>query len=94
MKTNNIPFNDEFVKGKLDALKALKIGHRTITEEQIAQVREIMEIAGDTLQTLQAKRNSVVKLLTEDTKDEQAWDTMSGVVFVLDGRLFDLAGNL
>lgn len=90
----NIPFNDEFVSGKLEALKALGIGRHTISVEQMEKVREILEIENDTLMELQAKRNSVVKLLTEDDHDENAWNTMSGVTFVLDSRLWDLTGNL
>lgn len=94
MKQNNIPFNDEFVSGKLEALKALGIGHHIITEVQMQKVREILEIQNDSFMELQAKRNSVVKLLTENDHDEKAWDTMSGVTFVLDSRLWDLTGNI
>lgn len=94
MKQQNIPFNDEFVSGKLEALKALGIGKHIITVEQMEKVREILEIENDDFMALQAKRNSVVKLLTDDSNDEKAWDTMSGVTMVLDSRLWDLTGNL
>lgn len=53
-----------------------------------------MEIENDSFMELQAKRNSVVKLLAENDYDEKAWDTMSGVTFVLDSRLWDLTGDL
>lgn len=94
MKQQNIPFNDEFVNSKLEALKALGIGKHIITVEQMEKVREILEIENDDFMALQAKRNSVVKLLTDDSNDEKAWDTMSGVTMVLDSRLWDLTGNL
>ncbi len=93
MANREIKFNDEFVKPRLEKLIELEIGEHTIAKEQIKRVQEILEIDGDTLEELQAKRNSVVKLLTEDRDDEKSWNTMSGVVFVIDSRLWDLTGE-
>lgn len=93
MANREIKFNDEFVKPRIEKLINLGIGRHTITEEQIRNAQEILEIDGDTLEELQAKRNSVVKLLTEDRDNEKSWDTMSGVVFVLDSRIWDLTGE-
>ncbi len=93
MAKREIKFNDEFVKPRLEKLIELGIGRHTITKEQIKRVQEILEIDGDTLEELQAKRNSIVKLLTKDRDDEKSWNTMSGVVFVIDSRLWDLTGE-
>ena len=92
--TRTFAFNDEFVQGKVKDLLELHIGRFVITEEQIKRVQEILEIANDTFEQLQAKRNSVVKLLTDDRDDEAAWNTMSGVTMVLDSRLWDLSGEI
>ena len=93
MINREIKFNDEFVKPRLGKLIELEIGRHTITKEQIRKAQEILEIDGDTLDELRAKRNSVVKLLTKDRDDEKSWNTMSGVTFVIDSRIWDLGGE-
>lgn len=82
-----IPFDDDFVSGHLAELLALKIDKFMITFEQIAKVSELLELASSTAAQLQAKRNSVVKLLTEDGHDDAEWATMSGVTCVIDSYL-------
>lgn len=85
----NIQFNDEFVAPRIAELLELKIGRSFINGDQIAAVIRILELEGDTFEGLTAKRNSVVKLLTDDRDDEAAWNTMSGVTCVIDGKLMD-----
>lgn len=90
MKNKEIIFNDEFVSNHLTELLDLKIDRRIITYEQSSRVTEILELAGNSAEQLQAKRNSVVKLLTEDRDDDAAWATMSGVTHVIDGHIMTL----
>lgn len=86
-------FNDEFVAPKLQALRDLKIEHCIITAEQIQKVTEILELNDNSLEELQAKRNSAVKLLCADKDDQAAWNTMSGVVCVIDSKRWHLCGK-
>ena len=85
----NIPFDDEFVGGCLTELLALKIDRSIITNEQSLRVIEILKLEGNSEAQLRAKRNSVVKLLTEDRDDEAGWATMSGVTYVIDSALIE-----
>lgn len=85
-----IPFNDDFVSGRLEGLLSLKIDKHVINNAQIVKVVELLELAGNSAEQLQAKRNSVVKLLTEDDNDDAAWATMSGVTCVIDNFLINL----
>lgn len=87
MNISEIPFNDDYVSERLAALLALKIDRYIITGEQVKKVVEILDLANNTAEQLQAKRNSVVKLLTGDRYDETAWATMSGVTCVIDTYL-------
>lgn len=90
MKNNEIIFNDEFVSKHLTELLDLKIDRSIITHEQISKVTEILELKDNTALQLTAKRNSVVKLLTDDRYDDAAWVTMSGVTCVIDSFLIEL----
>lgn len=90
MDERKIQFNDEFVSGHIQELLGLKIDRRIITDAQSARVTEILELKGNTVEQLTAKRNSVVKLLTDDRDDDAAWATMSGVVHVIDGFVMTL----
>lgn len=85
-----IPFNDEFVGGRVKDLLSLKIDRHVITNEQFVKVFQILELVDNSVAQLQAKRNSVVKLLTEDDHDDAAWATMSGVTCVIDSCLMSL----
>ena len=85
-------FNDEFVSKHLEALLALKIDKYVIMADQVKRVEELLELSGDTVEQLQAKRNSVVKLLTTDRDDEAAWATMSGVTCVIDTQMYKIGG--
>ncbi len=87
MNISEIPFNDEYVSERLEELLALKIDRSIITNAQILKVTEILELASSSVEQLQAKRNSVVKLLTENVYDDAAWATMSGVTCVIDTYL-------
>lgn len=87
MNISEIPFDDDFVSGRLEELLALKIDRSIITNAQILKVTEILELASSSAEQLQAKRNSVVKLLTENVYDDAAWATMSGVTCVIDTYL-------
>lgn len=90
MENLEIPFDDEFVGGRKAELLALKIDRFIITNQQIAKVIEILELSYNSAAQLQAKRNSVVKLLTEGDSDDAAWATMSGVTCVIDSFLMRL----
>lgn len=89
MVEREIPFNDDFVSGRLSELLALKIDRSIITAEQISKVTELLELTNNSEVQLRAKRNSVVKLLTEDKYryDDAAWATMSGATCVIDTYL-------
>lgn len=87
---NNILLNDEFVGGHLNELLDLKIDRFIITAEQSSRVSELLELENNSEAQLRAKRNSVVKLLTDDRDDEAAWSTMSGVTCVIDNYLIKL----
>ncbi len=67
-----ITFDDYFVSGCLTDLLSLKIDSSIITDQQIAKVAKILKFSGNTVEQLQSKRNSIVKLLTEDVNDEAA----------------------
>lgn len=84
MNYSEIPFDDDFVSGCLTDLLSLKIDRFIITNEQVLKVIKILKLHANTAAQLQAKRNSVVKLLTENNADEAAWATMSGVTCVID----------
>lgn len=86
----NIPFDDDFVKGHVKELLDLEIDKFTITFDQMSRAAEILELKNNTAEQLQAKRNSVVKLLTDDRDDEAALATMSGVTCVIDTFLIRL----
>ncbi len=90
MNVSDIPFDDEFVSLCLADLLALKINRSIITGEQVKKVVEILDLTNNSAEQLQAKRNSVVKLLTKDREDDAAWATMSGVTHVIDGLLMEL----
>lgn len=90
MNISEIPFNDDFVSGRLAELLALKIDRSFITGVQIAKVTELLELTNNSEAQLRAKRNSVVKLLTENVYDDAAWATMSGVTCVIDSFLIKL----
>lgn len=90
MAENKILFNDDFVSGHVQELLDLKIDRRIITYEQSSKVTEILGLVGNTIEQLTAKRNSVVKLLTDDRDDDAAWATMSGVTHVIDGHIITL----
>lgn len=84
MYISEISFDDEFVSAHLEELLALKIDRSYISNVQIKKVVEMLELTGNSAAQLQAKRNSVVKLLTENVYDDAAWATMSGVTCVID----------
>lgn len=90
MNISEISFNDDFVSGRLAELLALKIDRSFITDVQIAKVTELLELTNNSEAQLRAKRNSVVKLLTETVYDDAAWATMSGVTYVIDSFLIKL----
>lgn len=90
MNISGIPFNDDFVSGRLAELLALKIDRSFITRVQIAKVTELLELTNNSEAQLRSKRNSVVKLLTENVYDDAAWATMSGVTCVIDSFLIKL----
>lgn len=90
MAENKILFNDDFVSGHVQELLDLKIDRRIITYEQSSKVTEILGLVGNTIEQLTAKRNSVVKLLTDDRDDDAAWATISGVTHVIDGHIITL----
>lgn len=90
MNNTEIIFDDEFVSNHLTALLDLKIDRSIITGEQISRVTEILELKDNTELQLTAKRNSVVKLLTEDRYDDAAWATMSGVTCVIDNYILKI----
>lgn len=90
MNLTEIPFNDDFVSEHLAELLALKIDRHVIEHDQIVKVVKILNLVDNTEVQLRAKRNSVVKLLTDDRDDEAAWATMSGVTCVIDSFLMDL----
>lgn len=90
MVEREIPFNDDFVSGRLSELLALKIDRSIITAEQISKVTELLELTNNSEVQLRAKRNSVVKLLTENVYDDAAWATMSGITHVIDGHIITL----
>lgn len=90
MNISEIPFDDNFVSGRLAELLALKIDRSIITAEQISKVTEQLELTNNSEVQLRAKRNSVVKLLTENVYDDAAWATMSGVTCVIDSFLIKL----
>lgn len=92
MSNISIPFDDEFVGGHLAELLALKIDKSIITNEQVVQVVKILKLYESDVAQLQAKRNSVVKLLTENDHDEAAWATMSGVTCVIDSCMLNAGG--
>lgn len=83
----DIPFEDDFVSNCLAELINLKIDRSIITNEQILKVTELLELNNNSEAQLRAKRNSVVKLLTENVYDDAAWATMSGVTHVIDGYI-------
>lgn len=91
MNNQEIIFDDEFVRPHLTELLDLKIDKSIITGEQIAKVTEILELPNNSEAQLRAKRNSVVKLLTENVYDDAAWATMSGVTCVIDSFLINLS---
>lgn len=84
MNLTEIPFDDDFVREHLAELLDLKIDRSVIDNDQIEKVIKILGLAGNSEAQLRAKRNSVVKLLTEDRDDEATWATMSGVTHVID----------
>ena len=100
-----VEFNDEFVAPKIEALVEIGIGKHTISPEQIEKVKELLNIAGDDIEGLRAKRNSCVKLLAKEEdkyynnqiQDFKNFDryhnTLSGVTFVIDSRIWDLGGE-
>ncbi len=90
MSKQKLPFNDDYVSSRLADLLALKIDRLVINNDQIVKVGEILELASSSAEQLQAKRNSVVKLLTENADDDAAWATMSGVTCVIDTYLMQL----
>ena len=90
MNISEIPFDDNLVSGRLAELLALKIDRSIITAEQISKVTEQLELTNNSEVQLRAKRNSVVKLLTENVYDDAAWATMSGVTCVIDSFLIKL----
>ena len=90
MNISEIPFDDDFVSGHVQELLDLKIDRRIITYEQSSKVTEILGLVGNTIEQLTAKRNSVVKLLTDNRDDDAAWATMSGVTHVIDGHIITL----
>lgn len=71
MGVREIPFDDEFVGERLTQLLGLKIDRRVIENEQVVKVVKILDLANNTEAQLRAKRNSVVKLLTEDRGDDE-----------------------
>lgn len=86
---HEISFNDAFVNDHIAELLALNIDKFIIRDDQIKKVIEILELASSTSEQLRAKRNSVVKLLTEDSADDAKWATMSGVTYVIDTCLWE-----
>ena len=88
MNISKFHFDDEFVRERLAELLALNIDTFVIRDDQIKNVVKILELASSTSEQLRAKRNSVVKLLTEDRYDDAKWATMSGVTYVIDNYLW------
>ena len=91
MNNYEILFNDEFVNPHLKELLDLKIDRSIITNEQILEVTKILKLKNNSEEQLRAKRNSVVKLLTDDVYNDAAWATMSGVTCVIDSFLIQLS---
>lgn len=90
MNLTEIPFDDDFVNEHLAELLALNIDRHVIENDQVVKVVKILNLVDNTEAQLRAKRNSVVKLLTDDRDDEAAWATMSGVTCVIDSFLMNL----
>lgn len=84
MENRKIEFNDEFVAARIPQLLALEIGATYISGDKVKAVEKILELKNNTISQLQAKRNSVVKLIAIEHCDEAAWNTMSGVTAVID----------
>ncbi len=90
MNKPEIIFDDEFVSTRINELLALNIDRFIISNEQALKVSDLLDLKNNSEAQLRAKRNSVVKLLTDDRDDEAAWATMSGVTCVIDSFLIEL----
>lgn len=95
-------FNDEAVQPHIEELVNLEIGRSIITEHQIREVQRILKVHDyNDLEELRAVRNSLVRILsdkaeeaTSRTEEERYNSTLSGCVFVIDSRMWDLTGEL
>ena len=90
-----IKFNDEFVKPKINDLLAVDIPRHFIPAEKVKTVTEVLQLnTNQKADELIAIRNSVVKLLSAEEKkvaeegQELYWNTISGVVAVIDDFIY------
>lgn len=102
MNNTNMKFNDELVTAKMGMLGNIKMGRYFIDASSVELVKMVLELAGDSPEELQAKRNSIVKL-TSDMKDVErkngnfeTYDEISvlqsSVVSVIDSILLSEVG--
>ena len=95
-----LKFNDEIVSSNLENLVNVGIEATFISKEQIAEVIKILELKDDSREELQAKRNSVVKIIgglshdyrmKDDYKTmDQYHNCMSGVAAVIDNLYYSV----
>lgn len=102
---NEIKFNDEAVESKVEEIANLGIGHSTIDGKQIKAVKDMLNLRGDSVEELRAKRNSLVKFFSSKTREfyneeksdfanfDKYHDAMSGAVMVIDSMMWDLYGE-
>jgi hypothetical protein len=97
-KMTEFLFNDEIVNKNVDNLINVGIEAVVITKKQIAEVKRILMLDGNSKEELQAKRNSVVKIIggiSNEYRLKNDYDSMdkcdncmSGVVAVIDQLYF------
>lgn len=91
-------FNDKLIHEVKDQLFNLGIGKVIVTEDQINAINNILELNHKSKDELTAIRNSVVKIFVDEHYDEKTdtvddefdkwWNTMSGVVAVIDNAYY------
>lgn len=84
-------------KNQIQKLLDLKIGRRFIEKEQIEEVKKILKLEEKSIIDLRRTRNTIIRELTRDIekeKDEEKWNTMSGVTAVIDDMIYRQGGMI
>ena len=81
-------------KNQLQKLLDLRIGPRFIEKEQIEGVKKILKLEGKSILDLRRTKNTIVRELTKNNRAEieGCWNTMSGVVAVIDDEMYKIGG--